>query len=93
MSRKKHKGHEKKAVNESNRISLAFMELAEDKTFQKLPEDQKMSLVKEALSIGDEVASWTVAEYGMRDPRKIAAKMGIKKLWFIAVSMRSFCEK
>jgi hypothetical protein len=78
MSRKKHKGREKKAVNENNRISLAFMELAEDKTFQRLPEEQKMSLVKEALSIGDEVASWTVAEYGVRDPRKIAAKMGVR---------------
>jgi hypothetical protein len=66
------------ALGERNRIALAFLELARDKTFQKLPEEKKMELVKEVLAIGDEVASWVPAEFGTGDPRKIAAKMGVK---------------
>ncbi|NQT30134.1 MAG: hypothetical protein HQ596_06155 [Candidatus Saganbacteria bacterium] len=67
-----------KAIYERNRIALAYMELAKDKTFQKLEEDYKLDLVKEVLAIGDEVASWVVAEYGTNDPRKIAAQLGVK---------------
>jgi hypothetical protein len=67
-----------KAIVERNRLALASMELAKDKVFQKLPEDQKQKLIKEVLAIGDEVASWIVAEYGTKDPRKIASKLGVK---------------
>jgi len=67
-----------KAVEERNRIALAFMELGGDKTFQKLPEEEKLALVKEVIAIGDEVASWVASEYGTNDPRKIASKMGVK---------------
>ena len=65
-------------IGERNRIALAYIELAKDKTFQKLPEGRKMELIKEALSIGDGVASWVLAEYGTNDPRKIAAKLGVR---------------
>lgn len=67
-----------KALNERNRIALAYMELAGDKVFQKLSEEQKLELVQEVLSIGDEVASWLVAENGTNDPRKIASTLGVK---------------
>ena len=66
------------AIGERNRIVLAYLELARDKVFQKLPEEEKLKLVKEVLLIGDEAASWVVAEYGTNDPRKIAVKMGVK---------------
>lgn len=66
------------AISERNRITLAYMELAGDKIFQKLPEEQKLELVHEVLSIGNEVASWVVAENGTNDPRKIASQLGVK---------------
>lgn len=66
------------SINERNRIALAFMVLAKDKTFAKMPEEQKMDLVKEVLQIGDEVANWLQSEYGTNDPRRIAGKIGIK---------------
>lgn len=67
-----------KAIEERNRIALAYLELAKDKTFQRLPEEEKNRLVKEVLAIGDEAASWVAAEYGTDDPRKIAVKMGLR---------------
>lgn len=66
------------AIAERNRITLAFLELAKDKTFQKLPEEEKNRLVKEVLAIGDEAASWVATEYGSNDPRKVAVKMGLR---------------
>jgi len=66
------------AIEERNRIALAYLELAKDKIFQKLPEEEKNKLVKEVLAIGDEAASWVAAEYGTDDPRKIAVKMGLR---------------
>lgn len=75
MNKQKNKG---KAIVERNRIALAYMELARDRTFEKLSEEQKLKLVKEVISIGDEVASWVVAEYNSKDPRKIAAELGVK---------------
>ena len=67
-----------KAIGERNQVALAYIELARDKTFQKLSEEQKFKLVKEVLDIGTEVADWVLSEYGINDPRKIAAKMGVK---------------
>jgi hypothetical protein len=67
-----------KAIGERNRIALAYMELAKDKVFVKLSEEQKLKLVREIIAIGDEVASWVVAEYESNDPRKIAAQLGVK---------------
>jgi hypothetical protein len=66
------------AIVERNRIALAYLELARDKVFQQLPEEEKNRLVKEVLAVGDEAASWVKAEYGTDDPRKIAVKMGLK---------------
>ena len=66
------------SIIERNRIALAFIELGGDKVFKKLAEDHKLRLVREVLSIGDEVATWLASEYGANDPRKIAAAMGIK---------------
>ena len=39
MNKQKNKG---KAIVERNRIALAYMELARDKTFEKLAEEQKL---------------------------------------------------
>jgi len=66
------------AISDRNRIALAYLVLAGDKTFQPLPEEEKNRLVKEVMAIGDEAASWVAAEYGSNDPRKIAVKMGLK---------------
>lgn len=68
----------RQAIGERNRIALAYMEVARDKIFQKLNEDQKLNLVKEVLSVGDEAAGWIVKEHGTRDPRKIATALGVK---------------
>ncbi|MFH1826555.1 MAG: hypothetical protein ABH823_04605 [bacterium] len=67
-----------RAMSERNQIALAFIELAPDKTFKKLPEEKKIELVKEVLAIGVEVASWVLAEHGTNDPRKIASRLGVK---------------
>ncbi|MDD5383182.1 MAG: hypothetical protein PHH60_05975 [Candidatus Margulisbacteria bacterium] len=84
MNRKKEKrpvrplGQENKALIERNRIALAYMELARDRTFQKLSEDHKLKLMEEVLAVGDEVAGWIINEYGTNDPRKIAAELGVR---------------
>lgn len=70
--------HKRRAIGERNRIALAYMELAKDKTFNNLSEERKLKLIKEVIAIGDEVASWVVAEYGSKDPRKIATKLGVR---------------
>jgi len=77
-ARKKKQEKKPKSIGERNRIVLAYMELGKDKTFQKLTEDHKLSLVKEVLAIGDEVASWIATEYRTNDPRKIAVAMGLR---------------
>jgi hypothetical protein len=66
------------ALSERNRITLAYLELARDKVFQKLSEDEKVRLIKEVQAIGDEAADWVAQEYGGNDPRKIAVKMGLR---------------
>jgi hypothetical protein len=68
----------RRVIGERNRLALAYMELARDKTFQGLPEEQKTGLVKEVLAIGDEVAGWVVAEHNTNDPRKIATRLGVR---------------
>ncbi|MBU1026592.1 MAG: hypothetical protein KKA31_02560 [Candidatus Margulisbacteria bacterium] len=68
----------KEAIGERNRIALAYMELAKDRTFQKLTEEEKLKLVKEVMAIGDEVANWVKSEYGTSDSRKIAAHLGVR---------------
>lgn len=68
------------AIKERNRIALAYLELAKDKIFQKLPEEKKMSLIREVLLIGDEAAKRIIAEYKTSDPRKIAAQLGVRVL-------------
>lgn len=80
VKRQEKQGQSKRltAIEERNRVALAYLELARDRTFQRLPEDEKLKLIKEVLSIGDEVAKWVVTEYGIRDPRKIAVEMGVK---------------
>jgi hypothetical protein len=65
-------------ISERNRVTLAYLELARDKVFQKLSEPEKVKLIKEVLAIGDEAASWAAKEYGTDDPRKIAVKMGLR---------------
>lgn len=74
----KNKNFKFSPLGERNRLALAYLELARDKTFQKLTEEAKLALVKEVLAIGDEVAAWIPTEFGTSDPRKIAAKMGVK---------------
>jgi len=66
------------AITERNRITLAYLELAGDKSFQKLSETEKVKLIKEVQAIGDEAAGWAAKEYGTDDPRKIAVKMGLR---------------
>ena len=66
------------AISERNRVALSYLELARDKVFQKLPEDERVKLIKTAQAIGDEAAGWAAKEYGTDDPRKIAVKMGLR---------------
>ncbi|MFH1387569.1 MAG: hypothetical protein ABIH50_07880 [bacterium] len=67
-----------KAIVFRNRLMLAHLALAKDKVFQKLPEVEKNEVIKKVITIGDETAQWVAGEYGTSDPRKIAAKMGLK---------------
>ncbi|MBU0672309.1 MAG: hypothetical protein KJ732_04685 [Candidatus Margulisbacteria bacterium] len=82
ISKKGKKGEEgskrQRAIGERNRIALAYMELAGDKIFQKLAEENKLNLIKEVLLIGDELAGEIIAEHNTNDPRKIASKLGVK---------------
>jgi len=68
----------RQVIGMRNRIVLAFMELASDKTFQKLPEEAKLKLVKEVLALGDEVAKTLIREHESNDPRRIASDLGVK---------------
>ncbi len=72
------KKEKRESLEERNRIALAFLELNKDKTFKKLPEEEKLSLTKEVLGMGDEIAKWVASEYSTNDPRKIAVSMGVK---------------
>lgn len=67
-----------KAIVFRNRLMLAHLALAKDKIFQKLPEAEKNNIIKQVIKIGDEAAVWVAGEYGTSDPRKIAARMGLK---------------
>jgi len=67
-----------KAIKDRNRISLAALELAKDKNFLRIPEQDRIKLILEALSIGEEIADSISKEYQTSDPRKIAELMGIK---------------
>lgn len=78
MTEQKKQGPARRAIGERNRLALAYMELAADKTFQCLPEEEKNKLIREILAVGDEVANWVAAEYGNNDPRKIASQLGLK---------------
>ena len=69
---------EARSLGERNRVALAYLELARDRIFQELPEGRKLELIDEVLGIGDEVAGWVKAEHGSSDPRKIAARLGIR---------------
>jgi hypothetical protein len=66
------------ALGERNRLALAYLELAKDKTFQHLSEEEKLSLIKEVIAVGDEVARVIMAEHGTNDPRKIATRLGVR---------------
>jgi hypothetical protein len=66
------------AISERNRVALAYLELASDKVFQKLSEEDKVRIIKEAQAIGVEAAGWVRTEYSTDDPRKIAVKMGLR---------------
>ncbi|MBN2058575.1 MAG: hypothetical protein JW782_07250 [Candidatus Saganbacteria bacterium] len=67
-----------KAIGERNRVALAYIELANDRVFQKLEEQAKFALIEEVLQVGDEVAGWIIAEQGTNDPRRIASQLGVK---------------
>lgn len=66
------------AIKDRNRLALAALELARDKNFSRLKDEEKLNLAQEAIKIGEEAAEWTISEYGSRDPRAIAEKLGIK---------------
>jgi len=67
-----------KAITQRNQLALAHLLLAGDRTFTRLPEEEKHSLLKAVRQIGAEAADWARTEYGLDDPRKIAVKMGLK---------------
>ena len=66
------------AIADRNRVALAFLALAREKVFLKLPEEEKIRLVNEVIAEGENVADWALAEYKTNDPRKIASSMGIR---------------
>ena len=67
-----------KAIKERNKISLAALELAHDNNFHKIPAEDRIKLITEVLSIGEEIADWATAEYNTSDPRKLAEYLGVK---------------
>lgn len=75
MSKTRNNSH---SLIERNRIALAYLALARDRFFQKMAEGEKNRIIKEVIAIGDDAAKWVAAEYGTNDPRRIAAKMGVK---------------
>lgn len=74
------KGKEKpfrQEIARRNRLALAYLELAGDKTFNSLSQERKNSLLQEVMAIGEEAARQLIQEYRTSDPRKIAGKMGV----------------
>ncbi|MCU0641864.1 MAG: hypothetical protein MUC35_07305 [Candidatus Margulisbacteria bacterium] len=69
---------ESQTITARNRLALAYLLLANDKVFTRLPADEKNSLLKEVLNLGEEAADTVKREYGTDDPRKIAVSMGLK---------------
>jgi hypothetical protein len=69
---------EGKAITERNQLALAHLMLANDRVFTRLPEEDKLAVLKEVRQAGAEAADWVRKEYGTDDPRKIAVKMGLR---------------
>lgn len=67
-----------KAVKDRNKIALAALELANDKNFNKLPNDKRIELIEDALRIGSDAADNVISECGTSDPRKIAEILNVK---------------
>jgi len=68
----------KVTVENRNRIALAYLTLARDKKFFKLPEEKRIELIQSALSFGDSVALGIENEFSSTDSRSIAQMMGLK---------------
>lgn len=68
------------AIKERNRITLAALELAHDKNFHNMSPEERLKLISDVLTIGEEVAENIISEFGTDDPRKIAEIMGVKIL-------------
>ena len=66
------------AIVQRNRLALAYLELADDEVFARLPEKEKLAAIREVLKSGDEIAKKVIDEYRSNDPRKIAALLGIR---------------
>jgi hypothetical protein len=74
LDQEKHKG----LIAHRNQLAFAFLELAGDRTFQKLPDEKKLAFIQGALEIGEGAAVWVMAECGQDDPRRIAEHFGLK---------------
>jgi len=64
-------------IKERNRIALAFLQLKKEKNFSRIPADKRIDLINEVWSVGENLASWAMAETDETDPRKIAEKLGV----------------
>ena len=67
-------------IEKRNQAALAYLELAGDQVFQKLPEKSKIKLIREVLAIGKKAADQILKEHKTGDPRRIATNRGLKVL-------------
>ncbi len=68
----------KKQIEKRNSLILAYLELANDRLFLKLPEEDQQKVIKEAIKVGEEMAAFVTDKYGSSDPRKIAQALGVR---------------
>ncbi|OGC14935.1 hypothetical protein A3J90_08275 [candidate division WOR-1 bacterium RIFOXYC2_FULL_37_10] len=65
-------------LTERNLTSLAMLMLEKDKKFTRLMPEERVESVFSAISLGEEIADWVIAEFKENDPRKIAERLDAK---------------
>lgn len=69
---------QKPPIDERNRVLLAYLILSKDRRFFRLSETERLKLIRDILSFGDELAAEVKKEFGTADPRRIVEILGLK---------------
>lgn len=67
----------KRILLTTDELTVGYMELEQDIFFHKIPKDEHIKLVKDAIEFGRETAYKVIEEFKTKDPTAIAKKLGV----------------